>query len=566
MPLARHFFANAAGRAWLDEEGIEGLRGVFFSAVAGLGTLGLFLPRRFHKLYLDLSALPDPEPYRQTLAADSLFMISLPAVVTAMIAALLAPVMFPDETDHITLSPLPLTRRQLFGAKLLALGAIVGALVLGMTALFSIAFPTFTHGRWAESEQLARVVAHAAASNAASLFAFFAVVSLQGLVLLLTPSRFLRTASSVLQCGLIAALVLAVPFLLRLPKLGAWITSEPAGLLLVPTAWFFGLEQFLLGRDSPHVEQLAVRAGVALLIALTIAAGCYAILYRHFESLVFRSDRSRADARQTVNGRKPAATPGIGRRGVWRGVWDFTRKTLVRNRLSQMVFLIAWSIGGAMFVNTLLGILLSPRFAWGSPLPRQSTAVLITLPLSLMVMGVIGVRAAFLLPVNSRANWIFRLMDFPAHRRQHLAAVDRAFVLFGVVPALAIAAPVQIYGIGLRTTAAAATLCLLVGLLLIEIVLAHWRRIPFTCTWLPNKRPLPLLMVFALFALMVLSVAGAIIQAAVYSPGGFLVIGGLLLTTAGAFRWRRRRSWAQHPLQFEDEPFDTLQTLGLHRS
>ena len=567
LALARHFFGNAAGRAWLDEEGIESLRGVYFSALAGLATLGLFLPRRFSKQYVYLGGLPDPEPYRQALMADTLFMLCLPALATAFVAVLLAPVMFPDETDHVTLTPLPLTRGQIFGAKLLALTAIIGALVGGMVALFSIAFPAFTHSQWAEASRTARIGAHAFASGAGAIFAFLAILSVQGLVLLLSPRRLLQPISSTLQCTLVAGLVLTVPLIFRLPQAAEWIAARPGALPLIPPAWFLGLEQALLGNDEPYFASLARSAALALAVTSGVAVTCYAVLYRHFDRIVLRQDRSRVDASPrrspgTASARSRAATRTT---ASWRGVWDFATKTLRRNRLSQMLFLVAWAVGVATVLNALLdGWIWRSLIEQGTP-SRPLVRAASTMPLAMMVMGVIGLRASFLLPANSRANWIFRQLDFDDQRRGHLTAVHRAFLWLALVPAIALAAPLQLWVLGPWPAVRAWILAALFGLLIVELVLTDWRRVPFTCTWLPGKRPLPLLVVYGLISLILLLTLGELIHVAMRSWRGAGMLGGLLLAIVSALRWRRLRTWALQPLQFEDEAPDVVQTLGLQR-
>jgi hypothetical protein len=554
--LTRHFLENATGRAWLDEEGVAGLRAVFFSALAGLGSLGLFLPRHFSRLYLDLSALPTPGPYREQLMADSLFMLTLPALVTAWAAIALSPSMFPDETDYVALGALPLTRRQIFGAKVLALALLIGALTAVMILMFGLAFPSFSHGRWAEASRGARVLAHVAAGMASSTFAVLAVTSLEGLLLTTLPRRWLATVSTAMQSGLMGALVLTLPFVLRMPKAGAWLAAEPEALFFVPSGWFLGLEQLLLGRRSPFFDQLALLAGAGLAVTLLVAGACYLILYRRVESLLAPPDRGR------VGPARPVRLPAPRR---WRAVWHFTTATLARTRHSQILFLVAWAVGIAMAINVLLGAGLTTWMTTGR-LPRSLMNAAITLPLPMIVMGLLGVRAAFLLPVSSRANWIFRILDTAVERRGHLAAVDRAFVLLGIFPAVVLAAPLQFLTLHPAVAAGAVVANVIAALLLTELMLLGWRRVPFTCSWLPGKRPLPLLVVGALVAVIALMILGALMVVAVQSIAAFAVVGTVLLVPALALRVHRVRTWAVLPLQFEDEPPDRLQQLGLHIS
>jgi hypothetical protein len=105
-----------------------------------------------------------------------------------------------------------------------------------------------------------------------------------------------------------------------------------------------------------------------------------------------------------------------------------------------------------------------------------------------------------------------------------------------------------------------------VGLIVIEMVLASWRRIPFTCSWIPGKRPLPLMMVATIGAVQAVTLATGLIYLALRSAAAFLIVAGLLFVPALGLRIRRRARWASQPLQFEDDRPDRLQTLGLTSS
>ena len=100
--------------------------------------------------------------------------------------------------------------------------------------------------------------------------------------------------------------------------------------------------------------------------------------------------------------------------------------------------------------------------------------------------------------------------------------------------------------------------------MLLELILIGWRRVPFTCTWLPGKRPLPLAL-FAMLAIFWVTAAFADIVALVITrgPRPVATLAAILLVIGGTLRWLRRRSWAARPLEFEDEDPSRMQQLGL---
>ena len=192
----------------------------------------------------------------------------------------------------------------------------------------------------------------------------------------------------------------------------------------------------------------------------------------------------------------------------------------------------------------------------------ESAAV--SMPLVLALMAVAGLRAAFLLPISLQANWMFRITDWPQARADRLDAVEQAFVRLAILPALLLSAPVQIGVLGVGGGLTALFLATLACAVLLEFVLIGWRRVPFTCTWLPGKRPLP----FALLAIigvfwLTASAADSVAWAIRHPPRGAVVLSIILLTLAAGLRWRRRRSWAAETLEFEDQPLDAFQKLGL---
>lgn len=561
--LTRYFLDNLFGRQLLDEEGIVGLRRVLIFTAAGAISVALYVPRILHKKYADLDAMVGPEPYRQALVSDTFLMICLIVMLAALVAALVAPAMFPSEVDYVTLTPLPLSRRRIFGAKIAAVLVFAGTLILSVVVFFAISFPLFTDSRWAEHSPQLRIVSLAAATAAGAAFAFLAVMASQGLILTVLPRRWVTRASMLLQSAAIASLILAAPIIFDLAAPQEWLRESRPDWLLFPPAWFLGVEQMMLGRENDWVMALGRLGLVFPAIAAAITIGCYGWLYRKPERL-----SSLPPKPPSAVGLRPAAPAAAGARrlrhgGPWTGVWVFLTSTLARNRLPQLVFLIAWAAGLAIVANSLLNALHHIELVHRNAEATITSAV-IGMPFVLMLLGVAGLRAAFLLPVALSANWMFRVTDFPAARSERLDAVEQAFIRLAVLPALLISAPVQLYFLGAGRGLAAILLDALAAAVMLELVLTGWRRVPFTCTWLPGKRPLPFAITAVLVVIWVMTTAGSVVAFAVASgPGSVVTLGIIFIVGALLLRWRRKRSWAREPLEFEDVPFDRMQKLGL---
>ena len=546
--LVRHFIGSLIGRGVLQDDGVEAVRGLLFSVAAGLMTVGVMLPRRFSGVYAQLSTLADPVPFRQAMLTDSVFMLALPFLFALAASALVASSVFPDEVDYLTLVPLPVTRRRIFGAKVIALVIVVGSLLAVLSVFSAIAFPVFTHQRWVERGMLARVAAHAVAAFTSGLFGVLCVIAYQGIGSVWAPRRWLPRLAVIVPSTVITGVILALPFVLQLQGARAWVAGQPSELAFYPPAWFAGLERVLLGLATPYWQRLAWLGLGTTLAALVVVAVTYALLFRRFERLALPPPRRD----QIAAGGVPGAM----------SVWAFTRATLVRNRLPLLLFLVFCALGVGIVVLFLLNGLFGGSFRWDEPAPPDLLDAVLVLPLILLLTGLTGLRTAFLLPVQSRANWIFRMTDMPAARVRHLSAVDDACARLVLLPALAVAAPLQIWVLGVQAWLPL-LLSGLAGLLMLEVTLVDWRRVPFTCTWIPGKRPLALTLAIAIgtFAL-VTGKFSSLIQLALFSWPLATILAGLLLTSAGIARHRRHRAWRLQPLQFEDEPF-RLQVLGL---
>jgi hypothetical protein len=231
---------------------------------------------------------------------------------------------------------------------------------------------------------------------------------------------------------------------------------------------------------------------------------------------------SRADAK---GGRQRAAQGFL-------GVHQFTRLTLRRSQLHQGV---------------LVGIV-----ACGLAVASRSTTP-IAAPFVLMFICGLAVRATLVLPIEHRANWIFRMTEDPATRAEQMRAVDRLVTWCVVGVPVALAVPLLWSSLGARSIAAVVVVAL-TGFIFAHAVLLDWRRIPFTASYLPGKR----------FAAHSLVVGGACYLLLIWA-GGYLALAAaadlrralaivvVMASLGWLFRQRRLAAWTRTPLMFEDE-------------
>jgi hypothetical protein len=544
--LVHHFLGSYLGRGLLEDEGIESVRGLFFSIVAMLATIGLFLPRQFHALYQGISGATR---YEQALASDTLFLYSLVFLIAVALAALVAPAMFPDDTDYLALMPLPLSRRQFFAAKVTALAAVAFTVVSSLTVLTSIAFPGFTHAPWYEVSLRTRILTHAVGSWTSGALGFGLVSALQGLLLVATPHRWLMRAQVLLQCTCLGGVVLLAPFVMSFGR--PWVASEPDALFFVPPAWAYGVERALQGTATDYWISMASVGGSVLLGIVVVAVAATLLMYAHSERLILPPP--------------PDRTSGDGRPPARSGVALFVASTMARNRLPLLLVLLFVSAGLSFLLGDITTIFNSLEQAPAERVRFDPALASLRFPMVMTLMGIAGLRMAFLVPVLSRANWIFRMTDSPQSRRAHLSVVDRSMTRWVLAPAIISGVVLQIL---VLKSAALLTipLTMIIGLLMVEVALAGWRRVPFTCTWIPGQRPLVFILLTSAVALaFVARMLPAMVFIATRSWPWLLSFGVLVTTAAVSLRVYRIRTWADLPLQFEDERYDKVQVLGLTR-
>jgi hypothetical protein len=282
----------------------------------------------------------------------------------------------------------------------------------------------------------------------------------------------------------------------------------------------------------------------------------YTALFRHYERVVLRSASMLPRSSETDRARAfPHASP------AFRAVQSFTILTLRRSQLHQGVLLGLSACGAGMAMNRLIEANLAGWLGAGGPPPSALTSAALWTPFGLMFVCGLGARAALALPMEHRANWIFRLTEDEATRREQLRAVDRVVAAYVVGVPVAAAIPLLWIAIGSMAVIGAAVVAL-VGLVFVHVVLLDWRRIPFTCSYLPGKRFVAHSLLLGIVAYLIFVIAAvALVRAATGGARQALAIVAVLSFVAYVLRQRRLAVWSVMPLMFEDEFPDQPQQL-----
>jgi hypothetical protein len=480
------------------------------------------------------------------------FLISLTMLAVGVFALLNWDATFPDRSDVLVLSPLPIRGRTLFAAKIAAAAA---SLALTVVALNCISAPA-----WAMS--LAPPGATAAARwrfaaafwvalFAAGAFIFCLVLGVQAAAAQL-PRRWYLRLSPILQIG---GLILF---------LGVFFFQAAGGgkQNWLPPYWFTGLLSELSGvfhdRAHPLMAPLAERAVAGLAIAITVAGGAFLLSYlRTLRKIVEEPDSSpmrRGGFRLPRFGTQPQTA-----------LAHFAIRSLFRSRRHRVI--LAFYLGGGCALTFVyLAIVMDlTHLSWTGLLRQQNVPVMGASYLILLAAWA-GTRMVFALPLDLRANWLFRLTP-PCAGTASLSAIRRAMLAVTVLP-VAAATAVLLLGFWRWTPLTQHLLVLaLVGSILTDLSLREFRKIPFTCSYLPGKSKVHMVFWFGIIPLVFLVHKLADIEDALMDSAlGYVAMIAVLAVTAWAARRAANHDAAENALevQFEETASDELLTLGLN--
>jgi hypothetical protein len=170
---------------------------------------------------------------------------------------------------------------------------------------------------------------------------------------------------------------------------------------------------------------------------------------------------------------------------VVRGLFTFGVSSLVRSRRHTIQLATYFGMAIAVGVLKLLPPLLSLRGTLVLDAPRSYT---ISVPLVLMFFAVFGLRAAFTIPTELDANWVFRLVQPTV--RESVRASRWLIVLLGIVP---ISLAWLLFTLAMwpvQTALGASALVVMTGLVLTELALSNWTKVPFASAHEPATETL----------------------------------------------------------------------------
>jgi hypothetical protein len=200
----------------------------------------------------------------------------------------------------------------------------------------------------------------------------------------------------------------------------------------------------------------------------------------------------------------------------------------------------------------------------GTPALDRPAASLLSVPLVLSFFLLSGMRFVFTLPAELRANWVFQLSDADG-RKECLAGVRKAMFAFGITPLLLSLFPVYVFLWGWSGAIFHSFYDAVLSLLLIEVLLFRFHKIPFTCSYLPGKANITGLWFVYGIGFATYAYSMATLEARILQDGWRMALGYLLgaLAVMLVYLYRNRALSEGFNLVFEEQPEPAVRTLNL---
>jgi hypothetical protein len=558
--LRRHFFQRFFDSDLVSTPGQW--RVVAVGALAILLSSSIIFAQAYYHKYRMLAELDTPEPFRLASIADALFLVTLAMFVIGLFTTLQWPSLFPGLRDYLALAALPIRMRDVFIAKFTALIAFAGAFVVATTLPPSLFLPAMMAGQYAIPSTV-QIPATFVSCSLAALFVFFSLVAFQGVLLNLLPAAQFARVSLAMQGALLLVLLCGLPLVFSIPNLQNSMNQRPDWLVWVPPAWFLGLHQVMAGNHEPFAARLAHISLTGLATAIAAAVITYLWSYRRHRVRLLES---------------PAATPRMERRS-WLAehasmlipdpsklaVFTFIAKTLARSRQHRLVLTAFAAIAAALIFDSFVTLSFDTSAQDFSARTIALRHAAISAPLALSLFVLAGFRYLFRLPVELRANWVFRVNEL-GNRPVFLSAVRQFLLCFAVAPVALFTLPLEMRVLGPGTGVVTAFLCALPPLTLMECLLIRFEKIPFTSAYLPGRGPLiETLVLYGIAVIFYVSVLSTIVNWCLKGPRPTLVLFALLLGAWWLARRARREDWEFGKLEFEELPEPAILTLSIQR-
>ena len=452
---------------------------VILLAMPGM-LVSLLMLEKYGSLIRFLRGAGPYDPFSATIP-DEYFFLVLSMVVSGAAALWRWDSIFLDRRDFMNLLPLPIGLRSIFLANLFAILVLVGVLTIVVNAASMVLYPVAVVGSQPSLSVFLRFAAgHAVVMLAASVFSSFAVFALAGILMTLLPPTIFRRVSLLIRFALAVLLLALLGTSLVVPQ---WLTqlsvADAHRVAILPPVSFLGLLRTVWGKGDPFVAKMTIAAEASIAGVFFTTLVTYGISFRR--SFMRIPEAPDAGPLPRVRFFLSPLTPlreAVLNTPAQRACYHFVARTLLR------------SDGHLQIVSGFLALGLVASAAILSSAPSlhslitgpQPSVEFLSVPFILAYCMIAGIRLAFEIPADLPANWIFQLwLDRERHEARPIARrVLLLFSLSWLVPAFFFATIILGGWLAALLHTAILILCTVI---LVEVLLLKFRKIPFTCPY-----------------------------------------------------------------------------------
>ncbi len=497
----------------------------------------------------------------QRSPSDEYFFIVLSMTITGLVMVARWNRLFPDRRDFSNLAVLPIPIRNIFLANFVALLGLAVLFGIDVNLVSALLFPFFVTLSLNSFPAMIHVgVAHAITVFLSSLFSFFAVFALVGVLMLLVPRRIFRSVSVLMRMLLVVVLLTEFFSNIFVQLFSGRLPGGPGNSLhWLPSYWFLGIYESIVGIAKAPMVALADQALLGLAIAVIVSTGAYALCYQRIFIRLPESFDTMGGSRPFFRIRFPEfLLAPLFRSQFERGCSSFSLKVLLRSE-QHLLFIGAYFGVGLVIVAQSVLDSSSKR----SPATLPSSEYL-AIPLLIAFFMVSGLRFVFDRPATLDANWLFR---FAANSPEpEPRSIAKRLMLWATLSwELAILLPLSIDRLGWPLALLHVATAVALTVLLADILLVFFRKIPFTCAAQLDIKQLLVQMMGTIFGVLIVvpGIAG-IEHWMLFQPLRFL---WFLILFSAAWFWLaryKRDANAQNPTMiFQDGPGPPFELLKL---
>ena len=472
---------------------------------------------------------------------DEYFFVVLSMVVTGAAAVWRWDALFLDRRDYSNIVPLPISLRRIFLGNLAAILLLAAVMTLDVNAASFVLFPIVVAGSQDSLSLMVRFAAgHAATVALASAFSFFAVFAVIGLLMAVLPHAVFRRVSFYVRFAIALCFLSLLATSFAVPSFLAQVASaNRTAVNLLPPVWFLGVGQTLWGNGSDaFYSQMTRVALLAMGVCLAVALLAYALSFRRSFIRIPETAEAGPLPRSQFHFFPAAWFDGAILRDLpQRACFHFITRTLLRSETHLQVAAAFFAMGLVVSAQALV----SAFHAHGAAMLRAPSEDLLAIPFILCFCIVLGIRLAFEIPSDLRANWVFALwIDANALQARPIARKILLTFSLTLVAPVCFASSWIFWGFGsalLHTLAFSGC-----TVAFVELLLLRFRKIPFTCSYPPFQSNSALIFVAYFFGFLIFT--GYLPELEVWSladPWRVVFFLPLLGAVLGAVNYYRRQ-------------------------